>query len=57
MKNSPRWKMLMGFILLPMLSLSVFGMVYNMALKSIEPIPAAVYVFMILFGVLGIFWQ
>jgi hypothetical protein len=47
------WKLVIGFILLPLAALAFFGVILNMINDSGTPIPDAVYIFATLFGTLG----
>lgn len=48
------WKIIIAFVVTPILSLGLFGFIYKLALRSAEPLPTAVFIFMGIFGVLGI---
>ena len=54
MNSRFHWKIIIAFVVTPILSLGLFSFIYNLALKSTDPIPTAVFVFMGIFGVLGI---
>jgi len=54
MKTTFHWKIIIAFILTPILSLALFGFIYNLVLKDAKTAPTAVYVFLTIFGVLGI---
>ena len=47
------WKIIIGFILLPLLTLTFFGVIINMINDSTRPIPDGVFVFTTLFGTIG----
>lgn len=48
------WKIIIAFVVTPILSLGLFGFIYKLALTSTKPLPTAVFIFMGIFGVLGI---
>ena len=54
MRTRFHWKIIIAFVVTPLLSLGLFAFIYKLALTSTEPPPTAVYVFMGIFGVLGI---
>ena len=54
MRTKFHWKIIIAFILTPILSLALFGFIYNLVLRDTETAPTVVYVFLAIFGVLGI---
>lgn len=54
MRTKFHWKIIIAFIVTPILSLGLFSFIYKLALTSTNPPPSAVFVFMAIFGVLGI---
>ncbi|NQY31003.1 MAG: hypothetical protein HRT69_16245 [Flavobacteriaceae bacterium] len=47
------WKIIIGFILLPLATLTFFGVIINMINDSTKPIPDGVFVFATLFETIG----
>ncbi|PNQ73646.1 hypothetical protein C1T31_04725 [Hanstruepera neustonica] len=55
MKTKFHWKIIIAFVVLPILALTLFGFIYSLVIDSKEKPPTEVYIFMTIFGILG-FW-